>query len=83
MTCVCGAFENARYFNLDGSVLGETVTDTDTNCRSECCITQGCTGYSWSRARTCVLFTNVTGLVPNIDVHSGVLESALPGGATS
>jgi hypothetical protein len=78
----CG-FAGARYFNLDGAVLSETVATTDLGCHSECCVTPGCTGHSRSRARTCVLFTNVTGLVPNIDVHSGVLESALSGDASS
>lgn len=80
----CDGFAVARYFNLDGAVLGEAAAGSDLGCSGVCCVVPGCTGYSWSRALfTCVLYTNVTGLVPNIDVHSGVIKSALPGGAAS
>ncbi len=52
-------------------------------CEEACCQQPGCVGYSVSTSRpndgfdNCFLFANVTELMPNTGVVSGLLRSAL------
>ena len=72
------------HFELDGTVLEVAVAAMDAaGCRVACCAAPGCTGYSlqllpFVTPGTCLLYANVTQLVPSGAWGSGLLVAALP-----
>jgi hypothetical protein len=75
------SFQGLSYFGLDGSILGIDVAARSVEaCRVACCNRLECAGFtaSDSALRPCLLYANVTQVVPNPLVDSAVLLSALP-----
>ena len=72
------------HFTLDGDVLGmDAAAVGAAGCRVACCHAAGCTAFGLqilpaNVPGTCVLFTNVTQLVPSTGWGAGVLLAALP-----
>jgi hypothetical protein len=79
--CTATAFSSLPFFGLDGSILGVDVAARSVEaCRVSCCNRPACAGFtaSDSALRPCLLYANVTQVVPNPLVDSAVLLSALP-----
>ena len=83
--CAPSLFRPLPRTDLVGSLVGTALSpgepvrvSTDTACRKECCDAPACDGYSFVRGvNDCYLFVNVSQLVPNNGMVSGLRESVL------
>ena len=88
-TAVCSpnAFRFFSSSDLVGTPVGSAVLAvSEAECQRACCASPACTGYAFSAvllqlvgtgAAPCFLLSNVTQLIPNHQMNSGVLASAL------
>lgn len=86
--CTAGAFRTFLNSDLVGTPLADggelLLLPSERACQRACCTTAGCQGYSFPVAlqlmsggapAPCYLMTNITQLVPNHVMASGVLLS--------
>jgi len=79
--CPPARFQRLAAHGLAGELLSiAPSTANEQDCASSCCLEHACQGYSYTPATpplVCALYANVTGVVPNIIVVSGVQHAAL------
>ena len=78
--CPPSHFQRLDAHGLAGDLLSRTLNVvSDVDCAAACCLWGAtCSGYSFASlapTRVCALFANVTGVVPNILVDSGVTRT--------
>ena len=81
-SCLPSAYTAYPYADLSGVVLSVAMgAPSEKDCQLACCNAAQCSGYSWAGMLpnlACFLFTNVTGLTPNLLFSSGVLVVVTP-----